>query len=230
MVVARQVTIAGLSKRYLTHNCTCIKEICAGTFCYLNEFLVLVNCYLVFCWFAPCSQANQPMIQKFEETWCVKLSSYRTFHGITDLSFRSNFNIHCHFKILGLTRTAILIVKLSGCRYIFGRNASVSCICQFRLRPATPPPPRATPVSPEGGAFFKFCAARGPGICQPRGHSQAFDTHAVSYQNITTQRILLGKKAGWLNCQGEEKIDEGCKGVFLILYMHFFTAYQVRIT
>ena len=29
-----------------------------------------------------------------------------------------------------------------------------------------------------------FCAARGPGICQRR----AFDTHAISYQNITTQR------------------------------------------
>ena len=105
--------------------------------------------------------------------------------------------------------------------------ASVSSGCAQHPPPHTP---RATPVSPEGGVFFKFCAARGPGICQPRGHSQAFDTHAVSYQNITTHRILLGKKAGWLNCQGEEKIDEGCKGVFLILYMHFFTAYQVRIT
>ena len=198
--------------------------------CYLNEFLVLVNCYLVFCWFAPCSQANQPMIQKFEETWCAKLSSYRTFHGITDLSFRSNFYIHCHFKILGLTRTAILIVKLSGCRYTFGRNASVSCICQFRLRPATLPPPPGYSGQSRGWSIFQiFFAARGPGICQPRGHSRAFDTHAVSYQNITTQRILLGKKTGWLICQGEEKIDEGCKGVFLILYVHFFTAYQVRI-
>ena len=144
--------------------------------------------------------------------------------------FSIKLYLHCHFKILGLTRTAILIVKLSGCRYIFGRNASVSCICQFRLRPAPPPPPGATPVSPEGGAFFKFCAARGPGICQPRGHSQAFDTHAVSYQNITTQRILLGKKGDWLICQGQEKIEEGCKGMFLILCMHFFIAYQARIT
>ena len=40
----------------------------------------------------------------------------------------------------------------------------------------------------------KFCAARGPGICQPRGYSRAFDTNAVSYENITTQRILLEKK------------------------------------
>ena len=40
----------------------------------------------------------------------------------------------------------------------------------------------------------KFCTARGPGICQPRGHSRAFDMHAVSYQNITTQKVLLEKK------------------------------------
>ena len=144
--------------------------------------------------------------------------------------FSIKLYLHCHFKILGLTRTAILIVKLSGCRYIFGRNASVSCICQFRLRPAPPPPPPGYSGQSRGWSIFQILCARGPGICQPRGHSQAFDTHAVSYQNITTQRILLGKKAGWLNCQGEEKIDEGCKGVFLILYMHFFTAYQVRIT
>ena len=28
----------------------------------------------------------------------------------------------------------------------------------------------------------------------PPGQSQAFDTHAVSYQNITTQKVLLEKK------------------------------------
>ena len=96
--------------------------------------------------------------------------------------------------------------------------ASVSSSCAQH----PPPPPRATPVSPEGGAFFKFCAAR--------GHSRAFDTHAVSYQNITTQRILLEKQADWLICQGREKIEEVCKGMFSILCMHFFIAYQARIT
>ena len=69
------------------------------------------------------------------------------------------------------------------------------------------------PCQSRGWGICKFCPARGPGICQPR----AFDTHAVSYQNITTQRILLGKKADWLICQGQEKIEEGCKGMFLIL-------------
>ena len=63
-------------------------------------------------------------------------------------------------------------------------------------------------------------------ICQPR----AFNTHAASCQNITTQRILLEKQADWLICQGREKIEEVCKGMFSILCMHFFSAYQSRIT
>ena len=58
----------------------------------------------------------------------------------------------------------------------------------------------------------------------------AFDTHAVSYQNITTQGILLEKQADWLICQGREKIEEVCKSMVSILCMHFFTAYQARIT
>ena len=53
----------------------------------------------------------------------------------------------------------------------------------------------------------------------PPGQSQAFDTHMVSYQNVTKHRIVLGKKADWLICQGQQKIEEGCKGMFLILYI-----------
>ena len=49
-------------------------------------------------------------------------------------------------------------------------------------------------LSVPGWGIYKFCAARGPGICQPRGYSRTFETHAVSYQNITTQRILLKKR------------------------------------
>ena len=48
--------------------------------------------------------------------------------------------------------------------------------------------------------------------------------------NITTQRILPEKQADWLICQGREKIEEVCKGMFSILCMHFFIAYQARIT
>ena len=66
------------------------------------------------------------------------------------------------------------------------------CISQLQLRPALPPG--------YCGAFANFVLPGGPSICQPRGHSRAFDTHAVSYQNITMRRILLGKKADLLIC------------------------------
>ena len=93
------------------------------------------------------------------------------------------------------------------------------CISQFQLRPAPPGLLRdiCPPCQSRGWGICKFCAARGSGIWQPQGHSRAFDTHTVSYQNITTQRILLGKKADWLICQEQQKIEEGCKGMFLIL-------------
>ena len=74
------------------------------------------------------------------------------------------------------------------------------CIIQFHLRPAAPPPSPGLlrgicpPCQSRGWGICKFCTARGPGICQPPGHSRAFDTHAVSYQNITTQKVLLEKK------------------------------------
>ena len=91
-------------------------------------------------------------------------------------------------------------------------------------------PPRATAehlpafLSREW-CICKFCAARGPGICQPRGYSRAFDTRAVSYQNITTQRILLEKRRlAHLSRTG------CCKDVFSILSMHFFIAYEARIS
>ena len=82
--------------------------------------------------------------------------------------------------------------------------------------PSRPPPPLllrtiCPPCQSRGLGICKFCVARGPGICQPRGHFRAFDTHAVSYQNITTQRILLGKKADWLICQGQENLKRFVK-------------------
>ena len=69
---------------------------------------------------------------------------------------------------------------------------------------------------------LNFQIIKRTGICQPKGYSQAFDTHAVSYQDVTSQGILLEKQAHLLICQGQEKNEESCKGTFLILYMHFF--------
>ena len=93
-----------------------------------------------------------------------------------------------------------------------------------------PPPPGycgafSRLVSPGGGAFAN-CALPGGRSCQ----HQASDTHAVSCQNITTQRILLEKQADWLICQRLEKIEEAWKGMFSILCKHFFIAYQATIT
>ena len=72
-----------------------------------------------------------------------------------------------------------------------GIYVSVNCSCAQ--------PPRllqgiCPPFQSQGWSICKFCAARGPGICQSRGYSRTFETHAVSYQNITTQRILLKKR------------------------------------
>ena len=96
-------------------------------------------------------------------------------------------------------------------------NASVNSSCAQ----AKPPPPRppthrpctllqgiCPPCQCRGWCLFKFCAARGPGICQPRGFFKAFVT---CYQNITTQRILLEKQAYWLIWQGQEKLKRVVK-------------------
>ena len=88
-------------------------------------------------------------------------------------------------------------------------NASVNSICA-----QDPLGPMQGICQSRGSGICKFCAAWGPGICQPQGYSQAFDTYMVSYQNITTQRILLEKQAYWLIYQRQEKIEEGCKGMF----------------
>ena len=114
--------------------------------------------------------------------------------------------------------------------------AAVNSSCAQQPPPTSPPPGLlrsgavARFVSPGDVVFANFALPGGPGICQPRGQPRAFDTHAVSYQNITTQRILLEKQADWLICQGWEKNEEVCKGMFSILCMRFFIAYQARIT
>ena len=57
-------------------------------------------------------------------------------------------------------------------------------------------------VSPGGGAFANFVLPGPRAFCQP----QAFDTHTISYQNITTQRILLEKQADWLIVKDGKKL------------------------
>ena len=86
-------------------------------------------------------------------------------------------------------------------------------LSQFQLCPAAanppPPPHRPTaghlPALSVPGVGHLFCAARGPGICYLRGHSRDYDTHAVSYQNITTQKVLQEKKQTGSSFQDKNK-------------------------
>ena len=61
------------------------------------------------------------------------------------------------------------------------------------------------PCQSWGGAFANFAlpGVGGGGYLPTPGPFPSF-RHAVSCQNITTQKVLLGKKADWLICQGQE--------------------------
>ena len=66
--------------------------------------------------------------------------------------------------------------------------------------PPAPTPPGllqgiCPPPQSRGWGICKFFIARGLGICQPRAIPELSNTHAVSYQNVTTQRVLLEKKS-----------------------------------
>ena len=119
---------------------------------------------------------------------------------------------HAYFPIYSLSlivkvtaRAACLLTYLVLTLVLFTeRYASVNSSC-------AQPPPR----SPLG-----YCRALAhlfsPGVghlqisrCSGAGHLTsprlfpALDTHAISCQHITTQRILLEKNADWFICQGQ---------------------------
>ena len=84
-------------------------------------------------------------------------------------------------------------------------NASVDSTCAQR-----PPPPGllrafARLVSLGCGVFANFLLPGGRAFANPGAIPGLSNTHAVFYQNVTTQRVLLEKKkADWLICQGQE--------------------------
>ena len=108
--------------------------------------------------------------------------------------------VHHLPKISGLSRRAS---RLDSCYKMKLVRNSRNLMHQSIAAALSPPPPRllrtiCPPCQSRGWGICKFCVAR--------GHSRAFDTHAVSCQNITTQMILLGKlesRADWLLCQGQ---------------------------
>ena len=85
------------------------------------------------------------------------------------------------------------------------------CISQFHLGAASPPPGYCGAALSVPGVFATFRTARRLGICQPRGNSRAFDTHAVSYQNITTQKVLLEKRLIGSSVKDRNKLKRAVK-------------------
>ena len=88
-------------------------------------------------------------------------------------------------------------------------NASVNSTCAQPPRatagylPALSVPGVALSV-PGVGAFANFSLPGGRAFANPGAILELSNTHAVSYQNVTTQRVSLEKKADWLISQGQE--------------------------
>ena len=103
----------------------------------------------------------------------------------------------------------------------------------YQSIPAVPNPPAIvehlpTLTVPGVGHLQIFCCP-GAGHLPTPGAIPELLTHTrfpIRIHNYTED--FTGKD--WLICQGQEKLVEGCKCMFLILCMHFFIAYQARIT
>ena len=119
---------------------------------------------------------------------------------------------HAYFPIYSLSlivkvtaRAACLLTYLVLTLVLFTeRYASVNSSC-------AQPPPRsplgycralAHLFSP-GVGHLQISRCSGAGHLTSPGLFPALDTHAVSCQHITTQRILLEKNADWFICQGQ---------------------------
>ena len=126
----------------------------------------------------------------FGRVWAIRVDANFFENGEKKISL---FN-HKRRRISRETlRTQAFLAIYNTQKNCWTINASVNSTC------AQPPPPGllrgiCPPCQSRGGGICKFCTARGPGICQPPGHSRAFDRYAVSYQNLTTQKVLLEKK------------------------------------
>ena len=95
--------------------------------------------------------------------------------------------------------------------------------------PNTSPPAFAHLVSP-GGGHLQILRCPGAGHLPTPGPFLSF-WHArgsLSENNYTED--FTGKESRLAHLSRTGKIEEVCKGMFLILCMHFFIAYRARIT
>ena len=113
-----------------------------------------------------------------------------------------------------MLREFLVLIILLLERFIHHAPASREVIHQS-ISPAPSPPGLLRGICPpcqfRGWGICRFCTARGPGICQPWGHSRAFDAHAVSYQNISTQKVLLEKKQIGSSVKDRNKLNRVVK-------------------
>ena len=125
------------------------------------------------------------------DQWRAKVSDYGTANFIQQTMTEAP-GAMIYSSPEARTSNQTVKVSLSEHSRLF-TYASVNSTCA-----QAPPPGLLRGISPpcqsRGWGICSFCTARGPGICQPPGHSRAFDTYAVSYRNITTQKVLLEKK------------------------------------
>ena len=119
----------------------------------------------------------------------------------------------------------------SGHRIRLLRSRCLKTLLMHQSIPPAPSPPSlpellrsiCPPCHSRGWGICKFCTTRGPGVCQPWGHFWAFDTNAVSYQNRTTQKVLLEKTQIGSSVKDRNKLKRVVKACSR-LCMHFFIA------
>lgn len=101
-------------------------------------------------------------------------------------------------------------------------------ISQFQLCPSPPPGLLWSifpPCQSRGWVISNFYIAWELGICQPRGHLPAFDTHVVSLSNITKNRGFYSKhKHIGPSIKEGKKLYSFLKACFLN-FMHAFFHY-----
>ena len=87
----------------------------------------------------------------------------------------------------------------------------------IQAAPSSPPPapgycgPVAGLVSLGGGAFANFVLPGGRAFANPWATPELLSRTLFPIRKKITQMILLGKKADWLICHGQEKIEEVVK-------------------
>ena len=110
------------STRNLTHNCTCIYEICMNwTFFYLVAFPLLVKLHLVFGWLSavPKSRIVLPDPDRTIILTVLQSFSYQSIEISHPLPLKySGFHKNCNFDS-----------ELSGCRYTFGHKTWSEELC-----------------------------------------------------------------------------------------------------